>query len=197
MQQSTQAVKAMQRNLVVPQHHGYMCWILSACSLLLIFRITFLLLGNIETTSATMSPPANNHNFPDTANGNDTDYLFDIMAVGWVPAHCYKSVIADKYLALHSWKYYADPESKTQIPFDTMKTGEYTHIWTSTAFNIAHCLYIYDRQLIAKDDDLSAGSEVDVARHTGQCRELSTNQETTQEAVLVEIEVEYFSCSTE
>ena len=105
--------------------------------------------------------------------------------------------MADRYLAKHPWKFYADPEGKDEIEFKEVQNGDFVHMWTSNAFHVAHCLYAWERYLVAIDSGLPVDSQASVAHHAAHCSMFVMNENITREAVQTEIKVAYFSCSAE
>ena len=123
--------------------------------------------------------------------------LYDVMAAAWVPEPCYQPAVADRYLAMHPWKFYADPEGKDEIEIKEVQNGDYVHMWTSNAFHVAYCLYAWERYLVAIDSGLPVNSQASVAHHAAHCSMFAMNDNITREAVQTEIKVAYFSCPAE
>ena len=181
-------------------YHGLIRWSIGACGVLLFFAITFVIFGRLDSPLHLINPQHDADGFDTMGCGNstqearDASCLYDVMAAAWVPRPCYQAAVADRYLAMHPWKFYADAEGTSEIPLQSVKNGDYNHMWTSNAFHVAHCLYAWERYLIAVDENLPFDSQAKVAHHAQHCSMFAMNENITREAVQTEIKIAYFSC---
>ena len=174
-------------------------WIIGACSIMLMFTITFLTLGRIEPSLTNPYGRENTSIHVDCGNNThkarEMSCHYDIMAIAWIPEPCYQSAIANRYLDMYAWKFYAGPDNESEIPFEAIKNGDYTHMWTSNLFHVAHCLYARERYLAAVYNGLPIDSQAKVTHYASDCTMFSVNEIITREAVQTEVEVVYLSCS--
>ena len=84
------------------------------------------------------------------AEARDGGCMFDVMTNAWLPQECYNEALTESWLAANDhWKWYSDRNKTDEVPLETLRLGEYTTVWTSLDWHYKHCIFDWQKVLIA------------------------------------------------
>ena len=184
-----------------------MCKVLTAILVLGFIVLTFALsfhavdlLGQIGHKVTALKPASHgprSYKYPCGTTASEAKAkgcIFDVMSMAWQSPECYDPDLAEEFMDLGPWEFYADQEGSQMLSYEQVsQAGQIS--WTTRRYFVQHCIFGWKAMHRAWQRGWRMDANLASIAHTELCSRVFANTSIPLDAMSTRIHVDFPSCN--